>query len=204
MPGRWHLLLIAAVALLGGASHDLIGELNGMMARRLDPALPEQPFAEWLRGLLPVGAVPVYRTGRCSGAEGECLVVECPVVSRARTVRLEFETESLRFRGGRLDAPDAEQPLPVETLADLPDTLTEPIRLRPVDCPEGTRGRLRENGAGVHAWCESADGRRHGPARSWYSTGRYLMSRGRYQDGERVGEWIECDRFERCRRVSYD
>ena len=194
----------AALVIIGGASDDLVDAIIQTPAARLDSGLPDRPFGEWLRGQLPPGAVPVFRSRPCSDGRGRCLVVEAEIVSRARTLHLEFATEDLTFRGGRPDAPDAARPLPIDRLAELPDRLSHPIRLEPVSCPDGTRAKLRESDAGLHAWCENADGRKHGPARSWFSTGRYLMSRGRYEEGERVGEWIECSRFEQCRKRSYD
>lgn len=198
-------IFAAAVLILpGGTSKDLISRLNRELAASLERGLPDRPFAPWLRELLPPGAVPVYHIGPCSGAEGECLIVEAEITSRARILRLEFDAEGLRFRGGRLDAPDAEHPLVLERLSELPDRLTDPIRLEPVQCPNGARAKLRESYAGLHVWCENAAGRKHGPARSWFSTGRYLMSRGRYKNGERIGEWIECSRFEHCRVRHYD
>ncbi len=175
-----------------------------MPAEKLDPALPGLAFGDWLRGLLPLGVVPVYRTRPCTRGDGECLIIEAEIVSRARTLRLDFDSENLRFRGGELDAPDAKHALEVERLTELPDRLTDPIRLEPVQCPDGAHAKLRETYAGIRVWCENAAGQRHGPARSWFSTGRYLMSRGRYENNERTGEWIECSRFEHCRVRHYD
>lgn len=198
--------LIAAMALLlfGGGTEDRIGQLRREPAVRLDPALPERPFARWLRDQLPPGAVPVFHMVPCSTGEADCLLVECPIISRARTLWLEFDSAGPRFLGGRMDAPDAERPIPVDRLSELADRLGDPIRLNPLDCPDGTRPRLAESAAGLRLWCEDAAGRMHGPARSWFNAGRYLMSRGRYEAGERVGRWIECDRFERCRVRHYE
>lgn len=193
----------AALVLLGGVSEDLIGQLSQLTAAKLDPDLPEKPFVEWLRSLLPPGVAPVYRRQPCSDGEAECLVVECNVASRARTARLEFDTEKLSFRGGRVESPDAERPLPVESLAELPDRLQERIRMQPPDCPEGARPILREEPEAVRFWCENADGERHGPAVSWHDPGRRLKARGSYDAGERVGRWVECDRDERCRTKDY-
>lgn len=194
----------AALVLLGAATEDPVARLEAMPAARLDPRLPEQPFGEWLRAVLPPGVVPVYRSGPCASGAGECLVVECDVPSRARTVRLEFDGRALRFRGGRMEDPEAEQPVPVERLSELAHRLAEPIRLRPPECPDGARARLREGQTAVYLWCENAAGEKHGPARSWYHPGRRLKARGRYENGRRVGRWIECDLFERCRTVYHD
>lgn len=203
--GWWApILAAAALVLSSGASEDLISRLSQESAAKLDSGVPDRPFARWLRDLLPPGALPVYHVGPCGDAEGECLIVEAEITSRARILHLEFDTDGLRFLGGKLDAPNAEDPLPLKKLAELPDRLTDPIRLKPVQCPDGARAKLRESYAGIHVWCEDAAGRKHGPARSWFSTGRYLMSRGRYENGERAGEWIECSRFEHCRVRHYE
>ena len=73
----------------------------------------------------------------------------------------------------------------------------------PLDCPVGTTLRLETEHAGLREWCENAAGVKRGPARAWFSTGRYLMYRGAYVAGERSGRWIECDRFERCANRVY-
>ena len=73
----------------------------------------------------------------------------------------------------------------------------------PLDCPAGTTLRLEEEHAGLREWCEDAAGVKQGPARAWFSTGRYLMYRGTFVDGDRDGPWTECDRFERCLRKHY-
>jgi hypothetical protein len=73
----------------------------------------------------------------------------------------------------------------------------------PLDCPAGTTLRLEEEHAGLREWCEDAAGVKQGPARAWVRTGRYLMYRGTFVDGDRDGPWTECDRFERCLRKHY-
>ena len=87
---------------------------------------------------------------------------------------------------------------PITSLAELPRRLIQGIRAYPLDCPDGTKLQMEAEHAGLREWCEDAAGVKHGPARAWFSTGRYLMYRGAYLEGVRTGPWTECDRFERC------
>lgn len=196
-------LSTAAWLLLGAADTGAISKLLATTAARLESGLPAEPFGDWLRQRLPPEAVPVYRIRPCAAAAGTCVNIEIDVVSRARRLRLDSATDPPRFLGGTLSSPDSGKQRPIEALADLPGHLTAPIRPEPLDCPEGTRNVLRESYAGLHEWCQDVTGRKQGPARSWYSTGRYLMWRGRYEKDERAGLWTECDRFERCRTNLY-
>lgn len=125
------------------------------------------------------------------------------MVSRNRNFQLWFERESLAFRGGKVFSPDLEADLELPSLAALPALLKKGLRYLPLACPPETNLKLREEYAGLYEWCEDAAGRKQGPYRSWFSTGRYLMARGRYEDDAKTGEWIECNRFEACAFKTY-
>ena len=127
-----------------------------------------------------------------------CLAIDVDIVSRHRQLRLVFERESLAFRGGLMSATELEGIFKIESLAALPKLLKSGMRPFPLDCPAHTDLKLRESYAGLFEWCEDAGGNRQGPSRTWFSTGIYLLDRGQYQDGKKTGEWIECNRFERC------
>lgn len=205
MRARWWAPGLAALAwlLVAAAGEAPIAQVLDTPASEVEAGLPAEPLGDWLRGLLPAEAEPVFRTVRCPRAARMCVRVEVDIVSRARVLWLEFATDPPRFLGGKIGAADAERQPPITALADLPGRLVAPIRPYPLDCPEGTRLRLREHYAGLHEWCEDTAGRKHGPARSWFSTGRYLMSRGRYDRGERTGAWLRCSRFEACETRIY-
>ncbi len=90
-----------------------------------------------------------------------------------------------------------------DSLEALPNLVKRAMRPFPLDCPADAQLKLRESYAGLFEWCEDADGFRQGPARTWFSTGIYLMNRGQYADGDKTGQWIECNRFERCAVNTY-
>ena len=176
-------------------------------ASDVDPALPKQKFWLWLNenviDHLPRDAVRGMRFEPCEAGPDDCRMLEIDIVSRARTLVLTFDTQTHAFRGGTLGGPELEQLPPITSLAELPGRLSAGIRPYPLDCPADTTLRLEEEYAGLREWCEDAAGVKQGPARAWFSTGRYLMSRGAYVAGEKDGRWIECDRFERCAVWTY-
>jgi antitoxin component YwqK of YwqJK toxin-antitoxin module len=55
-------------------------------------------------------------------------------------------------------------------------------------CPVGTRVAGRD----LDRWCETGEGRRHGPAVSYWSPSQ-IRSRGEFRDGELHGTWVEHD-----------
>ncbi len=100
-------------------------------------------------------------------------------------------------------ADELEGEFPIDSLASLPRLLRRGMRPFPLTCPANTQAKFRESYAGLFEWCEDASGKEQGPARAWFSTGIYLLHRGQYAGGEKVGDWIECNRFERCAFNSY-
>lgn len=91
----------------------------------------------------------------------------------------------------------------VERLSELDRALKKPLRPYPLVCPKDTVLKLKEEYAGLYEWCEDGDRRKQGPYRSWFSTGIYLMQVGAYENDEKTGAWIECNRFERCEKKDY-
>lgn len=199
---RWmpRLLILATVVLAGaGGSGPVWAErLMRMPANEVDPALPDQMFGLWLNNRIPRGAET--RTGNepCGIPPADCLVIEVDIISRARQLVLTFDRKTYTFLSGTLGGPELERMPPITSLAELPGRLTQGIRPYPLDCPDGATLHLEEEYAGLREWCEDAAGVKTGPARAWFSTGRYLMYRGAYLAGERTGPWTECDRFEHC------
>ncbi|MDH3669124.1 MAG: hypothetical protein OEN23_19590 [Paracoccaceae bacterium] len=116
---------------------------------------------------------------------------------------LRFDRKNPRFLGGSLGGAELEAGPSITSLADLPKRLSAPMRPLPLICPERTEPQLEEEYAGLREWCETPEGAKHGPARAWFSTGLYLMHRGAWRNGTKIGNWLECDRFERCRWVAY-
>lgn len=207
-PVRFLLLaLVLALATPALAQSEAIEEtverLFATPASTFDPTLPAVPFGSWFGDIVPKRSSRIYELTECSpltarGQAPACLRVELDIVSRHRQLRLEFERDSLAFRGGVLSATELEGTFAVETLAALPNLLKRGMRPFPLTCPTDTELKLRESYAGLFEWCENADGAHHGPARTWFSTGIYLLNRGQYANGEKTGDWTECDRFERC------
>lgn len=205
MRRHWLSLAVAAAAwtVAGAGGNDVISRLLDTPAAQIDSRLPMQPLGRWLGSQLPPGATPVFQTGPCRDRAGTCVRIRVDIVSRARVLRLDYAVDPPRFLGGTVEAPDGATPQAIQSLAALPRRLAAPMRPNPLDCPHNTRNMLRDTSDAVQEWCIDNAGRRQGPARSWYSTGRYLMWRGRYQDDKRAGLWTLCDRSERCRTRPY-
>jgi hypothetical protein len=182
-------------------------ELARLPASTVDPALPDQKFAQWLDDNvvrhLPKDAVPGIRFEPCEADPEGCRMLALDIVSRARRLVLTFDRETHAFLGGALGGPELERMPPITSLTELPGRLSEGIRPYPLDCPDAMTLHLREEYAGLFEWCEDVAAVKLGPARAWFNTGRYLMYRGAYLDGEKDGRWIECARFERCKVRSY-
>jgi hypothetical protein len=203
------LLLIAAATLTsgGGWGSPWADRLTKLPASVVEPGLPDQAFGLWFKenfaDHLPGDAVDSIEFGPCGARDPGCMTMKVEIASRARTLVLRFDRDTHAFSGGSIGGPELEQGPPITSLAELPARLSEAHRPYPLDCPEGTALRLREEHAGLFEWCEGAEGVKQGPARAWFSTGRYLMYRGGFVAGERHGPWFECDRFERCRNLRY-
>ena len=211
MPAQTLIRAVAvAVALFATGPADAQSWLDALTARPagdVDPGLPDIPFGAWLDQnvvtSLPRSAGKDTVLVPCPDAADTCLMLEIAIPSRARTLSLTFDRTSQRFLGATVGGPELETMPPIAYLVDLPKRLTAPIRPDPLTCPNGARLVLEEEHAGLREWCEDGAGIRQGPARAWFSTGRYLMHRGTWRDGEKTGRWFECDRFERCRWVEY-
>ncbi|NKB49992.1 MAG: hypothetical protein GKS02_11610 [Alphaproteobacteria bacterium] len=190
-------------------TEDTVEQLFVTPASTLDPALPEIPFGDWVGAQIPKRSGRIFEITQCSGAHAgtapsTCLTIDVHIVSRHRTLHLEFDSNSLAFRGGAMAAEELEGDFPIEALSALPNLLRRGMRPFPLTCPENTNLKLRESYAGLFEWCEDTEGTQQGPARAWFSTGIYLLHRGQYADGRKVGDWTECDRFERCAFNSYE
>jgi len=183
-------------------------------ASELDPSLPAEPFSDWLRRVVPRSSVVRFERNDCGEATGDpardagralpsCVEAHVQAFARDREVRMLFDAEAGSFRFGTPGSLSGRLVGKLERPSDLPRLLGEPLELNPLACPEGSAPRERPSNAGLFEWCEDEAGRRQGPVRSWFSKGLYLMERGHWRDGEKSGPWIECDRFERCRRSEH-
>lgn len=179
-------------------------------ASEFDPALPDKSFEEWLRGLLPKDVELIYSLKDCGERTADpgqdvaqCLRLEAEIISRARTVGLLFHQADLAFRSGTVISHESDEVIGLAQLSALEDALVKPFQPGPLDCPEGTTRKRRKEYAGLSEWCEDNEGQKHGPYRSWFSTGIYLMAKGRYANNEKTGAWIECSRFEHCHSKRY-
>ncbi len=205
------LLTVPATAVLAQTrgTEEAVERLMATPAAAIDPALPPSPFGDWLDAIVPKRSGRVFQLTDCEpdsagGTSSTCLSVEFYIVSRHRQLRLEFEVESLAFGGGLMSATELEGVFEFDSLAALPTLVKSAMRPFPLDCPANTELKLRESYAGLFEWCEAAGGIRQGPARAWFSTGIYLMNRGQYADDKKAGDWIECNRFERCAFNTYN
>ena len=132
-----------------------------------------------------------------------CIGVEIDLPSRARVISLAFLEHPTQLRSGLMVSPETDSIMSVDHLEEVPQLLAAPLTLTPLICPTDTTMRTQPNDAGLDEWCEGEQGR-HGPGRSWFSTGIYLMAKGSYRHGLKIGHWIECDRFERCSEKLYE
>ncbi|NNE83810.1 MAG: hypothetical protein HKN28_07550 [Alphaproteobacteria bacterium] len=190
------------------ATEETVERLFATPASTLDPELPAVPFGSWFDEKIPKRSGKIFEIRQCSSVNADsnptaCLAMDVEIISRHRRLHLEFEQDSLAFRGGALSASELDGEFALESLAKLPDLLRRGMRPFPLTCPSNTELKLRESYAGLFEWCEDGGGTRQGPARAWFSTGIYLLHRGQYTDGTKTGDWIECDRFERCAFNTY-
>ena len=76
-----------------------------------------------------------------------------------------------------------------------------------IDCPPGRVYRDDRIQAGRDEFCElllpGSLKVRDGPSQWWFSEG-HLGDKGAYEKGRKVGQWKECDRFDRCSDRVYD
>ena len=204
------LLLVAATPAISQteATEKAVERLLAIPAKSIDPALPAVSFGDWLEQVLPKRSGRFYELTECDPKmDGDlprgCLSLDVDIVSRHRQLRLEFTRDSLSFRGGLMSATELEGIFKVASLPKLPKLLKRGLRPYPLDCPADTKRKFRDSYAGRHEWCADAEGTEQGPARAWFSTGIYLLHRGQYTDGEKTGDWLECNRFERCAYKRY-
>lgn len=188
-----------------------------LMARDVsdyDPLLASQPLGEWLGSQLPKETPLAYELNDCGEQAGEpdvdhsrdiplCLGVTAEIISRARTLTLLFDAETLDYRSGLVLSKELYGRLDLPSLKDVTAALKKPLQLIPLTCEDGTTLKLKQEYAGLFEWCEDELGRKQGPYRSWFSTGIYLLKRGQFKDDVEVGDWIECDRFENCRLETF-
>ena len=196
------------------ATEAAVERLMAREASDLDRSLPIGAFGSWFHDLLPKGTGLFFEPDDCAAqgagtapAQGRtplaCLAVEAEIASRDRSLRLLFDGQTLAYLGGAIFSPDLKGVLDVPSLSNLPALLKEAMRIVPLQCGQGTAAKLKREYAGLYEWCEDGHGRRQGPYRSWFSTGIYLMDKGQYEDDGKVGEWIECNRFETCAYKDY-
>ena len=190
------------------ATEETVERLFATPAVAIDPALPNVPFGTWFGEILPKRSGKIFELTQCTPEHTgdqprDCLTIDANIISRHRILHLEFERADLAFRGGVMSSAELEGTFAVKALAGLSKLLKRGMRPFPLICPANTKLKLRESYAGLFEWCEDADGTRQGPARTWFSTGIYLLNRGQYADGTKTGAWTECDRFERCKFNNY-
>ncbi len=186
-------------------------EWQNALARRpayaVDQTLPDQAFGVWLRdevfARLPKMTSDHGGFEPCVDAPNDCVTFMVDIPSRARSMELRFDRERFQFLEGEVGGSELERMPPIKSLAKFPERLRRPMRPLPLSCPDGAVLRLKEEHAGLTEWCETPERLKHGPARAWFNTGIYLMHRGNWSNGAKTGKWLECDRFERCRRTDY-
>lgn len=185
--------------------------------RTLDSTLATRSLEGWLEEVVPPRAAARWEVDDCGEQAGlrevdrarvlpRCVSVVIDVVSRDRTVALGFvedERGRFAFHRGTVRSPSAATATTIDRLSALPAALGAPLPLVPLVCPEGGSRRETREDAGLDETCVTRDGTKVGPGRRWFSAGMYLMERGEYRAGAKTGIWIECDRFERCRRVDH-
>ncbi len=196
--------VIAVTVSAGWPGYEWQNALARQPAHAIERGLPDQIFAVWLMdqvfAQLPNTAFDDANVQPCPEAPEDCMAIIVEIPSRARRLEMRFDRERFAFVEATISGPELERLPPITSLAELPKHLKRPLRPYPLACPRETELRLVEEHAGLLEWCETPEGIKHGPARAWFNTGLYLLHRGAWQYGEKIGEWFECDRFERCRR----
>lgn len=209
-------LLLALLVAIGPARAEeveVIAAIQRTGAAQFDPTLPTVFLETWLRHALPKGAVATWETNDCGEQAGDaaldagrdfptCVGVSIDAPSRARWLYLLFDPEDKAFIVGAMGSPEAAGDVYFEELGLVPAMLDQRLVLAPLRCPGGAEPVIESAFAGSVETCRK-DGQAHGPYRSWFQTGLYLMERGENADGARTGRWITCDRFESCREARY-
>ena len=161
------LLLAPATAAMAQseATEETVERLFATPAITFDPALPEVPFGAWFDEVIPRRSGRIFELTGCKSEKAgdrsrTCLTIEVDIVSRHRNLRLEFDRDSLAFRGGVISAAELEGRFAVASLAALPKLLKRGMRPFPLICPANTDLKLRESYAGLFEWCEDASGTR--------------------------------------------
>lgn len=76
-----------------------------------------------------------------------------------------------------------------------------------IECPPGTTYRDIREDAGRQEFCErQLPGSlkvKDGPFRSWFSEG-HPGDEGTYRDAREIGQWRECNRFDKCSQVTHE
>ena len=204
-------LAVAGYRIVTYEDETAVRRLMERKAVELHPSLPPEPLADWLRRISPRSTVMRWELSDCGEEKGDpsrdadrpvpaCVDIHLHVPAREREGTLQFSVSDGAFRSASLWSPSGALDRDVDAPSALANRLREPIALEPLNCPEHTFRREQPSYAGLFEWCEDSDGRKQGPARSWFSTGVYLMEQGVWRNDVKTGSWIECDRFERCAR----
>lgn len=217
MMKRAALLLLALAAAQPALADDdcLIGNVRKFSVRALDNRLPDMPLSTWLEKTMPAGTQFSWEVNDCGEATGDaqldegrnfspCVAVTAEVWSRDRDFILQFKAEDpLAAPFFIMASPDIASTVEFAWLGDIPAMLLDPLALRPVTCFAGDDILSVEKDAGLSETCRKDDGTLHGSHRSWFSKGLYLMEQGVFLEGQRAGDWIVCDRLEKCKIERY-
>ena len=136
------------------ATEETVERLFAIPASTLDPELPAVPFGSWFDAQIPKSSGELFEIRQCASVNADnnptaCLAIDVEIISRHRRLHLEFEQDSLAFRGGALSATELEGEFTLESLAKLPDLLRRGMRPFPLICPSNTDLKLREGYAGL-------------------------------------------------------
>ena len=209
------LLLFLSFPAMADDEDCVIGKVQKFPAHALDSRLPDKPLAEWLQEALPKGTHFSWEVNDCGEpvedpeagagrAFSQCVAVTAEILSRDRDFVLQFQTEDpLAAPFFIMASSDIESPVEFAWLGDVKTLLQEPLSLVPIACFPGGVVESRVMDAGLSETCHRSDGVAHGSHRSWYGAGLYLMEQGLYLEGQKAGDWIECDRFENCAVKKY-
>lgn len=212
------LFLLAMMLSVSAQADDgdcVIGNVRKYSAHALDSRLPEKPLAQWLKDSFPKGTNFSWEINDCGEPMGDpqtdagrtfsqCVAVTAEVLSRDRDFVLQFQAEDpLAAPFFIMSSSDIESPIEFAWLGDIEKLLKEPLALAPITCFQDGRIARQAQDAGLSETCQRPDGTLHGSHRSWYGTGLYLMEQGLYLEGQKAGDWVECDRFESCKIEKY-
>lgn len=201
------LMLVLSFPAFAEDGDCIIGNVKKFSAHTLDSRLPEKPLVAWLEEVFPKGTKYMWEVNDCGDPDSDgagrtfssCVAVTVGVLSRDRDFILQFQADDpLAAPFFIMASSDIESPVEFAWLGDIQKLLLEPLALRPITCfPDGDILSTVTD-AGLAETCRSDDGVFHGSHRSWYSTGLYMMEQGMYLQGQKAGDWVECDRLESC------